>query len=60
MIPNDPNMLLSYINMQLRDHYRDLEELSEGLDIDIEEVLQKLEAAGYRYDKENNKFLLKQ
>ena len=27
MIPNDPVMLLSYVNMKLRDHYPSLQEL---------------------------------
>ncbi len=60
MIPKDPVMLLSFVNTQLRDHYRNLDELSDGLDINVEEmeeILKKLEGIGYTYDKENNKFI---
>ncbi len=59
MIPKDPVMLLSYINTQLRDNYKNLEELSEGLDISREElgqITEKLEGIGYTYDTGQNRF----
>ncbi|SFP78893.1 protein of unknown function [Butyrivibrio proteoclasticus] len=59
MIPQDPVMLLSFINMKLRDEYGNLEALSEGLDIsndELQEIVSKLNAIGYTYDKANNKF----
>lgn len=59
MIPNDPFMLLSYINTQLRDNYSDLDALADGLDVDLEAVKAKLEAVGYTYSAEQNRFLIK-
>ncbi len=60
MIPQDPVILLSYINTQLRDNYKDLEALSDGLDISRDEVdiiVKKLEAIGYKYDNSSNRFV---
>ena len=60
MIPQDPVILLSYINTQLRDNYKDLEALSDGLDISMDElknITQKLEAIGYKYDNSSNRFV---
>lgn len=56
MMPQDPVMLLSFINLKLRDYYGSLDTLCEDMDIDKEEILQKLGAIGYRYDKERNQF----
>ena len=60
MIPQDPVILLSYINTQLRDNYKDLEALSEGLDIsrdEVDNIVEKLEAIGYKYDNSLNQFV---
>ncbi len=56
-IPQDPTILLSYINTQLRDHYSNLEKLGDDLNIDIEELKNKLSSIDYVYDKELNKFI---
>lgn len=56
-IPNDPFILLSYINTQLRDNYPSLEELCKSLDVDIEEIKSKLASVDYKYDEQNNKFI---
>ena len=56
MIPKDPNMLLSYINTQLRDHYSSLEELASDLDISADEIRDRLQKAGYEYLEEFNRF----
>ena len=56
MIPSDPMMLLSFINMKLRDEYDSLDELCDGLDISKDDVVNKLAAVGYRYNKDNNQF----
>jgi len=34
MIPKDPVMLLSFINLKLRDYYPSLEQLCEDLEVD--------------------------
>lgn len=60
MIPQDPVILLSYINTQLRDNYSDLNALADGLDISMDElknITQKLEAIGYKYDNSSNRFV---
>ena len=55
-LPTDPFMLLSYINMKLRDEYASLDELCSSLDIDKEELTKRLATAGFEYDEANNKF----
>ena len=56
MLPSDPNMLLSFINMKLRDEYDSLESLADGLDADKEEIVSKLNSAGYKYNETTNQF----
>lgn len=55
-LPQDPFMLLSYINTQLRDFYPSLDELCRGLDIDRDALVDKLQQAGFDYMKEINQF----
>lgn len=57
MIPQDPVMLLSYVNLKLRDYYDSIEALCEDLDLDRQELEQKLESIDYRYDQEHNQFI---
>ncbi len=57
MLPQDPFILLSYLNTKLRDEYPSLDALCEDLDAVREEIVQKLEAVGYAYDPEQNRFL---
>lgn len=59
MLPQDPVMLLSYLNTQLRDNYGSLESLAEGLDIpesDLNNIVKKLSETGYTYDSNTNQF----
>lgn len=55
-LPQDPMMLFSVINMKLRDQYASLDELCEDMNIDKEELIQKLAALGFEYSEEHNKF----
>lgn len=55
-IPNDPIILLSYVNTQLRDNYPSLDELCAALDLDLAQLCQKLDAAGYVYSQGTNQF----
>ena len=55
-IPKDPNMLYSYINMMLRDKFDSLEEFCNVNDADMEEIIEKIKAAGFEYDAELNQF----
>ena len=56
MLPQEPVMLLSYLNMKLRDQYSSLMELCDDLDEDEAELLKKMSAAGYVYDRDSNQF----
>ena len=55
-LPQDPIMLLSFINMKLRDFYPDLDSLCEDMDIERKALELKLKEAGYEYSAENNRF----
>ncbi len=57
MLPNDPMILLSYINTKLRDEYDTLEALCEGLDTDVEKLKERLGRAGFFYSREQNRFM---
>jgi len=60
MLPQDPIILLSYMNTQLRDNYGSLESLAEGLDIstdELDEAVSRLKEMGYAYDAAQNKFV---
>ena len=55
-LPQDPMMLFSVINMKLRDCYSSLDELCEDMNINKEELIEKLSICGFEYSEENNKF----
>lgn len=57
MIPNDPVMLLSFVNLKLRDFYSGLDAMCEDLDIDKVELEKKLETIDYHYNEERNQFV---
>lgn len=57
MIPNDPVMLLSFINLKLRDFYGSLDALCEDLDVDRKSIEEKLEGIDYWYDAGKNQFV---
>ena len=55
-LPNDPFILLSVINMKLRDNYSSLNELCEDLNESKEEIISALSGAGFEYDESTNSF----
>ena len=57
MMPNDPMILLSYINTKLRDNYPSLEELCKSEGADINDISSKLSLVGFEYDSKLNKFV---
>lgn len=57
MIPKDPVMLLSFINLKLRDYYSSFEALCDDLDVDATEITEKLAGINYQYDVEKNQFI---
>lgn len=42
-------MLLSMVNMRLRDEYGSLDELCAAMDVDKEDLIRKLKDAGFEY-----------
>ena len=55
-LPKDPMMLMSFINMKLRDIYPSLDALCEDMDIDKGQLLEKLASAGFEYNQNLNRF----
>ncbi|MEE1061815.1 MAG: DUF4250 domain-containing protein [Ruminococcus sp.] len=56
-LPNDPMILLSYVNTQLRDSYPSLDEMCNSLCVDAESIKSKLATIDYEYNEELNKFV---
>ena len=57
LLPNNPMMLLSVVNTELRDEFPSLEELCSFYRQDREELEEKLAAIDYTYDPELNRFV---
>lgn len=55
--PNDPVMLLSFVNTKLRDYYSSLEQLCEDMQLDQKQIIEKLELIDYTYDLKKNQFV---
>jgi len=56
-MPKDPVMLLSYINMKLRDFYSSIEELCSALSVKKEDLDEALSSIDYSYDREKNQYV---
>ena len=57
MMPKDPVILLSYVNMKLRDEFPSLSELCAALDADEAAIRETLAALNYEYDAVRNQFI---
>ena len=57
MLPEDPMILLSFINTKLRDCYSSLDLLCDDLQEDRSKIEEKLKAVDYSYDAELNRFI---
>ena len=55
-LPKDPMLLVSVLNTKLRDYYNNLEELCADLDVNKQELLERLSAIDYEYDAQSNQF----
>lgn len=55
-LPNDPMILFSFVNTKLRDIYPSLDAFCEDMHVSKKELLDKLGAAGFEYNPEQNKF----
>ena len=49
-LPSDPIMLLSVVNLKLRDFYPSLDALCDDMDADRDALCKALSAVGYAYD----------
>ena len=49
-------MLLSYVNMKLRDFYSNLDAFCDDMDVSRAEIEEKLSAIGYHYQEAKNQF----
>lgn len=54
-LPNDPAMLLSFLNTKLRDEYDSLSSLCGEAGIPTEELLLRLKDLGLCYNEERNR-----
>ena len=57
MLPEDPDMLASFLNMKLRDQYSSLDALCDDMELSKEELIRKLKDAEYDYIPARNQFL---
>ncbi|MGP1589669.1 MAG: DUF4250 domain-containing protein [Oribacterium sp.] len=55
-IPKDPFLLLSFLNLKLRDCYPSLDALCEDLELDRAALTEKLGQIDYHYQAEQNQF----
>ncbi len=59
MLPNDINMLVSFLNTKLRDDDMSLEHLLEVNDVNADEIMTRLEANGFLFDEASNQIKAK-
>ena len=52
----DPIILLSMVNMKLRDQYSSLDLLCNDLELNKDDIVSKLEEVGYNYVEKENQF----
>ena len=55
--PEEPVMLLSFVNMKLRDQYASLDDLCDDLNVLSVELEEKLGEIGYFYNAKENRFV---
>lgn len=56
-LPQDTNILLSYVNLKLRDFYSSLDALCDDMDVSRTEIEEKLSTIGYHYQEAKNQFI---
>lgn len=57
-LPSDPAILLSYLNMKLRDYSPSVEALCRDLDLDTEEFARYIAQRGISYFEPGKRFVL--
>ncbi|MFR4352852.1 MAG: DUF4250 domain-containing protein [Roseburia sp.] len=56
-LPNDPIMLLSFLNTQLRDNFDSLDDLLASFQLNRQEIIEKMSGIDYTYDTSVNQFV---
>lgn len=56
-IPNNPMMLLSFMNTKLRDEHMNLSELCYDIEVEQSYIEEKLAMIDYTYDSSLNRFV---
>ena len=56
-LPNDPAMLLSFVNTQLHDNYPSFSEFVATFHADADAITEKLKMIDYEYDETQNQFV---
>ncbi len=56
-LPKDAMILLSFVNMKLRDFYPSLSALCEDLELSADELKERLKEIDYEYDETLNRFV---
>lgn len=56
-MPKDPVMLLSYINLKLRDYYSNLDDFCSAENCDKEDIIKSLAQIDYSYNPDTNQFV---
>ena len=57
MLPKDPAMLLSYVNMKLRNQYKSLRQFCEEEQVDVVDLCSRLDQIDYQYSEKQNQFI---
>lgn len=57
VLPNDPAILVSFLNTKLRDFYPSLDALCDDLEVTKEEIISKCNIIGYEYNPQRNQFI---
>lgn len=55
-MPNDPFMLLSFVNTKLRDEFNSFSEFAEAFGRKEDEISRRLNSINYFYDRKSNQF----
>jgi len=56
-LPKDAVMLLSFTNMQLRDHYKSLTEFCKAFMVEENYIIETLAVIDYQYNSTVNQFI---
>ena len=57
MLPNQPMILLSFVNTKLRDDFSSLDAFCDDFQVARDEIEEKLASIDYEYDEELNRFV---